>query len=111
VLEGDPAPVLPELLAMLEDPAASVRASGAHALGVFGERAAPALEPLRAQLEDRHPLARTYAAVALGQMGKTAEPALPRLTRMQKERDFRVSGAARQAVAQIQGLSAPWRFP
>jgi HEAT repeat protein len=92
---------------MLDDPNPIVRASGAHALSRFGARAAPALGPLQAQLDDRDPLARTYAAVALGEMGETASPALPKLEEMQKARDFRISGAAREAVSQIRGGGEP----
>jgi len=104
VLEGDPAPVLPELLAMLRDPDPVVRASGAHALGCFGEQALPALALLQAQLDDRDALARTYAAVALGRIGAAAAPALPKLKALSSDRDYRVSGAARDAVSHIRGV-------
>jgi HEAT repeat protein len=104
VLEKDPTPVLPDLLAMLQDRNPVTRASGAHALSRFGERAAPALGPLQAQLNDRDPLACTYAAIALGEIGKAASPALPKLKELSKARDFRVSGAARDAVSHIRGV-------
>jgi HEAT repeat protein len=104
VLEKDPTPVLPDLLAMLQDRNPVTRASGAHALSRFGERSAPALGPLQAQLDDRDPLACTYAAVALGEIGKAAAPALPKLKELSKARDFRVSSAARDAVSHIRGV-------
>jgi len=103
-LDGDPTSVMPELLAMLEDPNPVARASGAHALSRFGEGALPALDPLLAQLDDRDPLARTYAAVALGEIGSAATPALPKLKEMSKSRDYRVSGAARDAASHIRGV-------
>ncbi len=42
-------------------------------------------------------------------MGGTASPALAKLKEMQRARDFRVSGAAREAVSQIRGLPSPAR--
>jgi HEAT repeat protein len=95
---------------MLSDSDATVRASGAHAFSIFEERAAPDFDALHALLGDRSPLVRTYAAVALGAIGKQAAPALPQLMAMQKERDYRVSGAARKAVHQIKGLPSPARM-
>ena len=80
------------------------RASGAHALSRFGERALPALDLLQAQLDDRDPLACTYAAVALGEIGRAASPAIPKLKKLSKARDYRVSGAARDAVSHIRGV-------
>ncbi|MBW1843121.1 MAG: hypothetical protein JRJ05_02175 [Deltaproteobacteria bacterium] len=56
---------------------------------------------LIAILDDPHPMPRVYAAIALGEIGTAAEGALPRLSELQWDRDFRISGSARQALAAI----------
>jgi len=109
VLEGDPASVLSHLKTMLQSREPVVRTGGAVGLGEFGPAAAPALDTLIAQLDDPHVQARRYAAVALGDMGAAAGAALPRLATMERERDYRVSAAARQAIASIRKASGPAR--
>jgi HEAT repeat protein len=100
-LEGDPSPIMPDLIAMLTDPRPSARSGAAYALSVFESAAAPAVPQLIAMLDDPHPLPRVYAAVALGEIGTAAKGALPRLSELQWDRDFRISGSARQALAAI----------
>ncbi len=107
IVERDPTPVMPDLLAMLGDPQPSARSGAAFALSLFGEAAAPAIGPLIETLDDPHPLPQTYAAVALGEMGPAAADALPALKRLQWHRDYRVSGSARQALAKIRSQRLP----
>jgi HEAT repeat protein len=102
---GDPEPLLPKLLAMLEDPDVVARTGGAIALGSFGEASAVAVDPLIALLDDPRIEPRAYAIVALGEIGPSAAQALPRLKPLQSERDYRISGFARRAVSQIRGDS------
>jgi HEAT repeat protein len=92
---------MPDLIAMLADPRPSARSGAAYALSRFENAAAPAVPQLIAMLDDPHPLPRVYAAVALGEIGTAAKGALPRLSELQWDRDYRISGSARQALAAI----------
>jgi HEAT repeat protein len=107
VLGHDPTSVMPDLLAMLADDQPSARTGAAYALSLFGADAAPAIAPLIEMLDDPHPLPRVYAAVALGEIGPAAADALPRLKELQWDRDFRISGSARQALPKIRRRSPP----
>ena len=101
VLAGDPASVLETLDGLLEDGDPSVRASGAYALGRFGEAAAPAVDRLIALLDDPDPSTRAQAAAALGGIGAPASAAIEVLRARERDEDLRVSSAARQAVARL----------
>jgi HEAT repeat protein len=107
VLERDPTSVMPDLLAMLADAQPSARTGAAFALSLFGAAAAPAIAPLIELLDDPYSLPRVYAAVALGEIGPAAADALPRLQELQWDRDFRISGSARQALPKIRRRTPP----
>ena len=65
---------------------------GRHAVGVLTEA-----------LKHQSPDVRIEAATALGIIGKDANSAISVLNRLAKDKDQRVTAAAEQAVAQIEG--------
>jgi HEAT repeat protein len=77
------APATAEIVAMLDDPDATVRRRGAEILARIGgdaEEAIPSL--IRIVEHDPQPQVRKAAVYALGQMGPKASAAIPVLTRM-----------------------------
>ena len=86
----------------LGDSREEVRAMAAIGLSQYGTSAAnavPALRPLLAN--DPYPAVRASAAKALGAMAPASRAALPELLSAQRDTDFAVRAAVRDAIAKI----------
>lgn len=73
------AAVVPDLVALLDDPSLDARYGACQALAQLGEAAAPAVPALQRCLDHEDLWLRVKAAEALGHIGKAALPALPML--------------------------------
>jgi HEAT repeat protein len=77
--KGDPAQVVPALIAALKDKTSDVRWSAAIGLGYFGAEAREAIPALQDAQHDRDPRVREAAGVAISRI----DPATPRAVRAQ----------------------------
>jgi len=103
---------LPELTAMLDDPAPEVRLLAAFAIGKIGPAGAsaiPALGKLIANSVSANPNRkhstdeRALAAYALGSMGPAAQAALPQIELLRKDSNYFVRAAGEAAFVKISG--------
>lgn len=86
----------------LGDSREEVRAMAAIGLSQYGTSAANAVPVLRHLLaNDPYPAVRVAAAKALGAMGPASRAALPELMSAQRDPDFAVRAAVRDAIAKI----------
>jgi HEAT repeat protein len=86
----------------LGDSREEVRAMAAIGLSQYGASAVGAAPVLRRLLaDDPYPAVRIAAAKALGTMGPASRAALPELLSAQRDSDFAVRAAVREAIAKI----------
>ncbi len=95
------AAALPQLLALLDDPRAPLRARAARLLGRLGSAAQPAVAALTGRLSDPDVQVRRVAARALGRLGPVAASAVPALQHAAEDPAGPVSSAAREALQRI----------
>ena len=101
------ASAVPSLVAVLRDPAATVREHAAEALGDIGPPAAEAVQPLASVLDDAAPRVRRDAVRSLGQIGEPARAVLPAIQKLLDDKEDIVRTAARNTLQAI----APEKFP
>jgi HEAT repeat protein len=97
---------VPQLIAMLEDPQASVQAQGALGLSLHGEAAKEAAPRLTALLDSPDALVRRQAALALGKVGAAARASVPSLVKLLNHDDWSTRRQAALALADIRDPSA-----
>lgn len=101
------ASAVPSLVAVLQDPAATVREHAAEALGDIGPPAAEAVQPLAAVLDDPAPRVRRDAVRSLGQIGPPARAVLPSIQKLLSDKEDMVRTAARNTLQAIAPETLP----
>lgn len=99
-------PVLPALVAALQDSDPDVRAWVAQDISDIGSGAATAVPRLRSMLRSPDPGSRGTACNALGAIGSAARAALPDLRRALDDSSPEVRQSARDAITRIERAAA-----
>ncbi len=94
-------PVLPAIIASLDDPHLLVRVHAARSLGNLRQEREVTLPALLRALNDPKPSVRCAAAMAIGDFGSEAAGAVPELIKLLKHPRSRVRGDAARALGKI----------
>ncbi len=105
------ASAVPALVAVLQDPAATIREHAAEALGDIGPPAAEAVKPLASVLNDPAPRVRRDAVRSLGQIGPPARTVVSEIQALLKDKEEIVREAARTTLQTIAPETLPAKTP